>query len=246
MPSSRPTPVIEPNAGTVLPTVSTTPAPSLFPTRRPIARPSAQPTAGRSDISKPSPAPSLAPTPFDTVTVDVAMSVIAEAPPTEDQEAALKQLIVEQIGAEVHNFVVVVRSARSRVRRTRRSLLEVTWEVSFTVSASLADTGDSSSDSFAESVAETLTSNEFATAMSNTGGLEGATVDEESVQTVVEEREASSVDDGPDEIEDQKKKDQDMIAKQKVLSKIQDLNVDSAQGEIAYLNARGAGCTTLP
>ena len=131
------------------------------------------------------------------------MSVIAEAPPTEDQEAALEQLIVEQIGAEVHNFVVAVRSARSRVRRTRRSLLEVTWEVSFTVSASLADTGDSSSDSFAESVAETLTSNEFATAMSNTGGLEGATVDEESVQTVVEEREASSVD---DEIEDHKKK----------------------------------------
>jgi hypothetical protein len=80
-----------------------------------------------------------------TSVVSVALTVVASAPPTNDDAAALKSALATALaGAEdtVKNFLVAVADAARRVLhsadRVRRALTTIyEWGVSFTVTADL-------------------------------------------------------------------------------------------------------------
>ena len=121
----------------------------------------------------PTSVPTMPPSSVDTVTVEVAMAVTADAPPTSSDLAALRTLLAQRMGVpeeDIRGLSVTV---------ARRRLLAVTWAVSFTVAASLADVPAVSRAGFSTFVQDTLVAPSFSTAMAAT--VPGAMVDTGSI-----------------------------------------------------------------
>jgi hypothetical protein len=145
--------------------------------------------------SRPSPAPSTLPTPVDTVSVSLAMSVVATAPPTDDQKKSFRSTLATSLGvptSSIRNFLII--SASRRLQATSRlggdasasrALSTVTWAVSFDLVVSLTDVsgatvGVDSAASLGQAASAALADPGFETAMSTNLGVP-VTVDAASV-----------------------------------------------------------------
>jgi len=143
----------------------------------------------------PTSSPSLAPTKVDMVTVTMAMSLTANAPPTADDAVDIRASVAKAANMNVQNvdnfvltYTTTRRLSQSGYDQTlHRELVSYTWDASFDITTSLADTDYSDPSELYSSVTSTISSDSFS---ADVAADLGATV--VSVDAVLNTRNPSS------------------------------------------------------
>jgi cullin-associated NEDD8-dissociated protein 1 len=147
--------------------------------------------------------PTLAPTTTDTASVDIQFVITATAPPTAEDEVALKTTVAETVGVPEDNieaFTVTSTTVRRRLGdndasppHDARQLAAVTWDVSFRVRTSLSEVRrpPAGRAEFESRLQSTLSNSTFVNKVNS--AVPTATVDPGSVATRLRSRSPTSL-----------------------------------------------------